>query len=324
MAANKVTIQPNIDDESASRLEARGYEKNWTPVPNRVLSPKVKAAWTAFYRVMGLGEFDPEGSIYTVRAVDSQFKGIVSPSVFREASYLEGGDGEPILHDSLVLRIGDKSIPVSLDLAQMLPGTKTSIRKVKNGKWDETALVATFKEGSTLFTFQFPIRSADWSEKLDAEVLESLLEEGHQEEFLNLVQPLPNPNPKKREGEGGRFQGHFVKVAHFPVGQYRAVSYRTRSTDYGTDYMIQIALDEPFVAPPAREGEEDLLVENWVIMKPNAALKKVFGARPTVSAEHPAVIYVMEHGEWNGYPTAKVRVEIPSFEEPEEALDLNF
>jgi hypothetical protein len=324
MAANaKVTIQPNIDDESASRLEARGYDKAWTAVPNRVLSTQVKAAWTAFYKLMGLGEFDSEGSIYTVRAVDGVYKGIVAPSIFRDATYPEDGEGEPVLMDSLVLRIGNKTLPLSMTLSQMLPGVKGSIRTVKNGKWEEVAVVAAFKEGSTLYTFQFPIRSANWEEKLDPDTLESLLEEENIQAFLDLIQPLPNPSPKKGDG-AGRFLGHFVKVAHFPVGTYKAVAYRSRTTDYGMDYMVQIKLEEPFVAPAPRGEEEEILVDEWVIMKPNAALKRVLGAKPTITPENPAFITILELGEWNGHPTAKLKVEIPSFEKEEEALDLNF
>jgi hypothetical protein len=65
-------------------------------------------------------------------------------------------------------------------------------------------------------------------------------------------------------------------------------------------------------------------ISDWAIVKPNNALKKTLAAEPVIDRENPATLRVIEHGDYNGYPTAKVALKCQAFAEDPEAFALDF
>jgi hypothetical protein len=53
-------------------------------------------------------------------------------------------------------------------------------------------------------------------------------------------------------------------------------------------------------------------------------LKKVLAAEPVIDRENPATLRVLELGEYNGFPTAKVALKCAAFAEDPESFQLNF
>ena len=95
------------------------------------------------------------------------------------------------------------------------------------------------------------------------------------------------------------------------------------------DYFLQAIVNEPFTAPVRQQvdGEwQDVEVEisDYCVVKPNAALKKILAADPEINAEKPAFLAVKEHGEWNGFPTAKCVLKCTAFVHDEESFDIDF
>lgn len=336
----KINVTPVINEESAARLEAKSYEKDWTEVPNRVLPGEVFTALNAIFTELSGGEaLDKEGYTFTVRSQDGILKSILAPSVFRDADYSESGEATP--KDNLVIRWGGSFFPLSLGEtgfsfinANPKSKIKYSLRIEKVGKWDETVLnvAVTNSSAKEMYTFSFPVRSADWENKLDPDVAEVLLEDGKVADLLDYFQLKPNPNAKSSSGSSERLKGHFVKAGYFPVGDYPVTGYRVKTGGkFGPDYLIQVQIPEPFVAPVSMKDDEtgewverEVEISDWAIMKPNTALKRVFSALPQVTPEQPGKIEVYDHSEYNGKPVAKVRVEVSSFEEKEGEIALNF
>ena len=126
-------------------------------------------------------------------------------------------------------------------------------------------------------------------------------------------------------------QGHIIKVAELPIGEYTVTQYRSRETSYGTDYMMQVIVEEPFVATTrvkdeATEewGDAEVEVSGFAIVKPNTALKKLLAAEPIIDETNPATLQVVDHGEWNGYKTAKVNLKCTAFKQDDGSFDIDF
>ena len=71
-------------------------------------------------------------------------------------------------------------------------------------------------------------------------------------------------------------------------------------------------------------GDAEVEVSGFAIVKPNGALKKLLAAEPIIDEQNPATLTVLEHGEWNGFKTAKVNLKCSAFVEDSEAFDLDF
>jgi hypothetical protein len=125
-------------------------------------------------------------------------------------------------------------------------------------------------------------------------------------------------------------QGPFVKVAHLPIGDYVVTTYRTKEGgNYGTDYFLQVKIDEPFTAPVRQQVDGEWTdveteVSDWAIVRPNNALKKTLAAEPVIDRENPATLRVLSHDEYNGFPTAKVMLKCSAFAEDPESFALDF
>jgi hypothetical protein len=88
-------------------------------------------------------------------------------------------------------------------------------------------------------------------------------------------------------------------------------------------------VEEPFTAPVRQQVDGEWLdvdteVSDWAICKPNNALKKVLAAEPIIDRENPAILRVLSHDEYNGFPTAKCVLKCASFVEDPESFDLSF
>ena len=317
-----VKIDVNLSERNRARLESRSYDSNYTDVPNRALPESLRADLGIIYEAL-TGDMLPEDSnTFTVRADGGTFKRLYSPTVFST----EGNEG-------VIVRWGDRDIPVQFTDGKIkVDGAdrkaKFAFKDDQIGKYDEPVLSVSIAKEGTLYTMPFPVRSADWENRMTGDILDALLEESPDKIAENLGVA---GDPSKR-GEGGpSFQGHWIKVAELPLGTYTLTNYRSRETNYGTDYMIQAVIEEPFVAtsrakdPDTEEwGDVEVEVSGFAVIKPNNNLKKLLSAEPIISEEQPATLTVIEHGEFNGFKTVKVALKCTAFAQDADSVELDF
>ena len=316
-----VKINVNLSERNRARLESRPYDNAYTDVPNRVLPEKLRAELGVIYEALTGEEFPETGHTFTVRADNGTFKRLYSPTVF---STEEGGT---------IIRWGERDIPVGFTAGKINVDSankkaKFSFKDDTIGKYEEAVLSASIAKDGTLYTMPFPVRSADWENRMTGDILDVLLEESPEKIVENLGVAV---DPSKR-GEGGpRMQGHIIKVAELPVGEYKLTAYRPRETQFGMDYLIQAIVEEPFVANTRKKdeatdqwGDVEVEVSGFAIVKPNSALKKLLAADPIISEESPATLTVLDHGEYNGFATAKVKLVCSAFVQDDESVVLEF
>lgn len=318
-----VKVNIALDERNRARLETKSYDRAYTDVPNRALPASLKEELTAIHEALTGNELPEEGNTFTVRADNAgTFKRLYSPTVFSTED------------KGLIIRWGTDDIPLSVEGGKIgSPNadkkTKFAFKEEVVGKYNETVLSVSISKSGTLFTMPFPIKAADWENGISPDVLEVLLDE-NPDAIAEQVAIAGDPS-KRGEGNGPRLQGHIIKVAELPIGEYSITGYRVRETNYGTDYLIQAIVEEPFVATTrvkdeATEewGDAEVEVSGFAIVKPNTQLKKLLAADPVIDEANPATLSVLSHGEWNGYKTAKVTLKCTSFKEDESAFDLDF
>jgi len=324
MAVSTFKISPALDDRNRARLESKNYTRAYTDIPNRALPESYQKGLGAIFTALTGEDFPGEGSTFTVRAdANGVFKRLLSPTVFST-----GGKG-------LVIRWGDRDFPLEISpgkitVAGAPKGTKFAFKEETIGKYTEAVLSVSVTADGTLYSLPIPIRSVDYEDKVSADLLDLLLDE-NPEAIAEKVQIASDLSKRgESSGTGERMQGPFVKVAHLPIGDYIVTTYRSKEGgQYGTDYFLQVKVDEPFTAPVRQQvdGEwtdVEIEVSDWCIAKPNNALKKVLAAEPIIDRENPATLRVLEHSEYNGFPTAKVALKCQAFAEDPEAFALDF
>ena len=318
-----VKIDVNLSERNRARLETKTYDSNYTDVPNRALPEALREELGVIYEALTGEDLPTDSNTFTVRADGGTFKRLYSPTVFAT----EGNAG-------VIIRWGDRDIPVAFSDGKITvegaaAKTKFAFKDDLIGKYEEPVLSVSIAKAGTLYTMPFPVRSADWENRVNGDILDALLEESP-DKIAEQLAVAGDPS-KRGEGSGPRLQGHFVKVAEMPLGTYKLTSYRSRETQYGLDYMIQAVVEEPFVATTRVKdevteewGEAEVEISGFCIVKPNNALKKLLAAEPIISEESPAFLTVLEHGEWNGYKTAKVALKCTAFVQDDEAFALDF
>ena len=324
MATSTYKISPALDDRNRARLESKTYTRAYTDIPNRALPETYQTGLGAIFTALTGEDFDGEGSTFTVRAdANGVFKRLYSPTVF---STEEKG---------LVIRWGDRDIPLQVSpgkitVAGVGKGTKFAFKEETIGKFTEPVLTVSTSVDGTLYSLPIPIRSADYEDKVSADLLDLLLDE-NPEAIAEKVQVASDLSKRgENSNSGDRLQGPFVKVAHLPIGEYDVTTYRVKEGgQYGTDYFLQVRVPEPFTAPVRAQVDGEWMdveteVSDWAIVKPNNSLKKTLAAEPVIDRENPATLRVIEHGEYNGFPTAKVLLKCTAFAEDPEAFALDF
>jgi hypothetical protein len=314
-------ILPNLDEKNRARLEARQYTKAYTDIPNRALPVTYKDGLSAIYTGLTGGEFPEEGSTFTVRSdANGTFKRLYSPTVFSTED------------KGLIIRWGDEDIALSVADGKLTApngqkGLKLSFKEEMIGKYTEAVLSVAFSSGGTVFTLPVPIRSADYENRVTSDILDVLLSE-NPDAIADQIAVASDPS-KRGESSGERLQGPFIKVAHMPLGEYKITSYRAKDSEYGMQYYLQAVVNEPFAAPTRQQvdGEwQDVEVEitDFCVVKPNNQLKKVLAADPEITPDKPAFLSVKEHGEWNGFATAKCVLKCSSFVKDDDSFDIDF
>ena len=318
-------IDVNLSERNRARLETKTYESNYTDVPNRALPGNLKEELGVIYEALTGESLPDDSSTFTVRADSGTFKRHYSPSVYST----EGNEG-------VIIRWGDRDIPLTFDSGKIkvegaATKTKFAFKDDTIGKYEEPVLSVSIASSGTLYTMPFPVRSADWENRVSGDVLDALLEESPDKIAENL-QVAGDPSKRGEGGGGPRLQGHIIKVAELPLGTYSITDVRKREHEqYGTMYLLQTSVEEPFVAttrvkdPDTEEwGDAEVEVSGHCVVKPNNALKKLLAADPIVNEENPATLMVIEHGEWNGFKTAKVALKCSAFVQDSEAFALDF
>ena len=317
-----VKIDVNLSEKNRARLETKSYDSAYTDVPNRALPETLKAELGVIYEALFGEELPEDSNTFTVRADNGTFKRLYSPTVFST----EGNEG-------VIIRWGDRDAAVTFAGGKIkIEGGATKLKLAFKdeaiGKYDEPVLSASIAKDGTLYTMPFPVRSADWENRMTGDILDALLDDAPEKIAENLAVAS---DPSKR-GEGGpRLQGPIIKVASMPLGEYQLTAYRPRETQYGTDYMIQAIIPEPFTATTRVKdeiteewGDAEVEVSGFAIVKPNGALKKLLAAEPIISEENPATLHVLDHGEWNGFATAKVQLKCSAFVDSDDSFALDF
>ena len=324
MAIATYKISPALDDRNRARLESKTYSRAYTDIPNRALPETYQKGLGAIFNALTGEDFGGEDSTFTVRAdANGIFKRLYAPTVF---STEEKG---------LVIRWGERDIPLQVSpgkitVAGAPKGTKFSFKEESIGKYTEAVLNVSVTSDGTLYSLPIPIRSADYEDKVSADLLDVLLDESP-ESIAEKVQIASDLSKRgESSGSGERMQGPFVKVAHLPIGDYVVTTYRTKEGgQYGTDYFLQVKVNDPFTAPVRTQVDGEWTdveteVSDWAIVRPNNALKKTLAAEPVIDRDNPATLRVIEHGEYNGFPTAKVLLKCQAFAEDPEAFALDF
>jgi len=322
MATQTFKISPNLDERNRARLESKSYSRAYTDIPNSALPESLRVALNAIFNALTGEDLEESGSTFTVRAdANGVFKRLYSPTVFSTAE------------KGLVIRWGDQDIildvqPGKISTSSAPKGTKFAFKEEQIGKFTEPVLSVSTTFDGTLYTLPIPIRSVDYEDKISADLLDLLLDE-NPEAIAEKVQ-LASDLSKRGEGGGERMVGPFLKVAHLPIGDYKITTYRAKEGgQYGTDYFLQAQVTEPFTAPVRAEVDGEWMdveteVTDWCIVRPNSALKKVLAAEPLITLDSPATLRVLEHGEYNGFPTAKCILKVTAFAEDPDSFDLDF
>ncbi len=324
MAITGYKINPQLDDRNRARLESKTYARAYTNIPNRALPETYQKGLGAIFTALTGEEFGGEDSTFTVRAdANGVFKRLYSPTVFSTEA------------NGLIIRWGERDIPLEMSpgkitVAGAPKGTKFAFKEEQIGKFSDAVLSVSVTSDGTVYTLPIPIRSLDWEDKVSADLLDVLLDENPEAiaEKVQLASDLSKRN--ENSGSGERMQGPFVKVAHLPIGEYEVTTYRAKEGgQYGTDYFLQVRVNEPFTAPVRTQVEGtwtdvETEISDWAIVKPNNALKKTLAAEPVIDRENPATLRVIEHSEYNGFPTAKVALKCQAFAEDVESFSLDF
>lgn len=322
MATQTFKISPNLDERNRARLESKSYSRAYTDIPNSALPESLRVALNAIFKALTGEDLEESGSTFTVRAdANGVFKRLYSPTVFSTAE------------KGLVIRWGDQDISLDIQPGKITTpsapkGTKFAFKEEQIGKFTEPVLsVSTTFEG-TLYTLPIPVRSADYEDKISADLLDLLLDE-NPEAIAEKVQ-LASDLSKRGESSGDRMVGPYVKVASLPIGDYKITTYRKKEGGaYGTDYFLQAQVTEPFTAPVRAEVDGEWTdveteISDWCIVRPNNALKKTLAAEPLITLDSPATLRVISHDEYNGFPTAKVLLKCAAFAEDPDSFNLDF
>ena len=322
MATQTFKISPNLDERNRARLESKSYSRAYTDIPNSALPESLRVALNAIFQALTGEDLEESGSTFTVRAdANGVFKRLYSPTVFSTAE------------KGLVIRWGDQDIildiqPGKITTSSAPKNTKFAFKEEQIGKFTEPVLSVSTTFDGTLYTLPIPIRSADYEDKISADLLDLLLDE-NPEAIAEKVQ-LASDLSKRGEGGGERMVGPFLKVANLPLGDYKITTYRAKEGgQYGTDYFLQAQVTEPFTAPVRAEVDGEWMdveteVTDWCIVRPNSALKKVLAAEPLITLDSPATLRVLSHDEYNGFPTAKVLLKCAAFAEDPDSFNLDF
>ena len=319
-------IDTQLDDKNRARLEARQYDRAYTEVPNRALPETLSEALSIIHKGLTGEELPEQGSTFLVRADNSgTFKRLYSPTVYTNEA-----------QSGLVIRWGDNDIPLSIGEGGVASESgdkkvKYSFKEEQVGKYAEAVLSVSYSQNGTVYSMPFPIKSLDWENPVSADALDVLVDEAP-ENIPGLLAVAPDPSKRGEGGGGPRMEGSIIKIAQLPIGEYEVTTYRSRETQYGIDYMMQVVgINEPFVGVTRKQdentgewGDAEVEIVGQCIVKPNNALKKVLAAEPVITPQDPAKLYVLSHGEYNGYATAKCKLVCNTFQGGDDVFDLDF
>jgi len=319
-------IDTQLDDKNRARLEARSYERTYTEIPNRVLPATLSEALSIVHKGLTGEDLPEQGSTFLVRADNNgTFKRLYSPAVYTNEA-----------QDGLVIRWGDNDIPLNVGEGGVVSQSgdkklKFSFKEEQVGKYSEAVLSVSYSKDGTVYSMPFPIKSADWENPVSADALDVLVDEAPQN-IPSLLAVAPDPSKRGEGSSGPRMEGPIIKIAQLPLGEYQVTTYRSRETQYGTDYLMQVVgIEEPFVGTIRQQdpntgewGDVEAEIVGQCIVKPNNALKKVLSAEPVITPQQPATLIVIEHSEYNGFPTAKCKLVCDTFAKSADTFDLDF
>ena len=304
-----------LSDTDLAALQAKRYLSPYTQIPNSALGPELRRNLNRLYQALTDGEtLADDDFTFTVRAdEDGQFKALYSPCLCRIS---DAADAPP------VIRWGLQTINV-------LSAPKAPLRfsftdKVMTPNYTATYFNVSLAHDSVLLTLQCPVFQANFELPVRADVLSATMDAEPQ----NLAGMLGVFGSSSTV-----FRGFVVKPSQLPLGDWQLIGVKTyEGGQYGPAHVFQAVVppERSFTAMVNEKDSEgnwtqvEKRIEGLCKVKANAALKRAMAAKPVITEEAPATLSVLEHGEFNGYPTAKVSVEFSMLEPDDNRLSLNF
>ena len=314
------SIKVELGEKNQARLEVKRYESDYTNVPNSVLPEALRTNLGVIYEALSGQPLPEDSHTFTVKSEQGKYKRLYKPSLVKSATT-----------ETLCVRWGEAELGLEVEKGKLKPTSSNA--KVRFSFRDEKIsdkltltyfVVSVVGADRVLYTMDLSVIPADFKNPVRSEVLEVLLDDD----------PAAIATSIGTLGEGGeRLQGPIIKAAFLPLGTYSVVGYRSYENEkYGTQYSLQIFVpeDKKFEAPVNRKNDNDeweavqTPIEGFAQVKSNTYLKKFLGAAPIITEEKPAQLTVVDHGEWNGHPTAEVELVCAEYEEDEGALALSF
>ncbi len=285
-----------------ARLQARVYERNYTPVPNSALPKTILASLDAiFTELTGGRQLSLADSTLLVKANEGVFARMFTPlfAVNEETGKFTIKWGTELLDLDVV---DNKLVPVGN------PTTKLVFKASKfnfSGRGDDVCVIAQLKVGADQVRMPLAVRPIDWNVPLDADEFEAAFEED-----INSLLPMLAQTKAGATGSNAN-AGSSGTVLSFkdlePAQSYSVTGYREVKTSYGINHILTLA-----------NG-----VECWG----HSSVKNVLLAGPVITPEQPAILSIISRKELNdGKFKVVAAIQVTAFEETDEDdfLLLNF
>lgn len=311
------SVKVELGQKNCARLEQKQYGEDYTNIPNTALPEGHREQLGYIYQALTGEPLPVNGSTYTVKSEDGVFRRLYTPALVKSEE------------NQLMIKWGDTSIPLEVvDGKLKSEKTKSKIRfSFKDDQIKEdvtlTYLILTVTANKVLYILDCPVIQADYENPVRCEVLNVLLDEDPNEitEHIGVM-----------GGDSIRLQGPIIKTASLPDGEYQVTGFRRfENKKYGPRYTLQVVIPASFKAEVNRKNDKDewesvetTIEPGYAQVKANSQLRRALSADPVIDEENPATLEVIEHGEFNGYATAKVKLIPSSYEEDESSLKLSF
>lgn len=321
---NKIDI--GLEGKNSARLAMKEYSREYTNVPNSVLPEFLRNDLSEVYSFLTGSELPLNDYTFLIKAKDGRFSKVYSPAVYVSK-----------LDNSLVIKWGANFIPVVIaDGALKLSNgkkCKLTFKQEKVNGYDNPVLSLVFTNSDKqTYSMAFPVRLVSLDDEITSDELEVFLENEEISSLMDAIQEQPSSDNSESDsynGSGEKLLGDIIKVSDLPVGQYQITAIRRYKNSYGIQHLLQTSVEDvsALVSSQNDDGnwsKEEKVSNGKVILKANNRLNKLLLSDPVVSKEKPAILRVLEVGEFNGYRTVKVDLECDEYTVDKDILDLNF
>lgn len=308
-------VKIEISQANIQYLKTKLFTDDKFPIPNNSLDKKTYEGLNKLHKaLMGEG-ISPKGSTYTVKTDGKgNYQSLYKPLL---AKY---EDGQPFL------KFGDHNIPLTSALEpEAVKDSDVSVGFTD--KNNRAYFTLSLLDNKTFYTMELPVFQSDTKNPASAEALSNMLESNP-----SAIADVLGVFGSDYQG----FKGYSIPVSSLPLGEYKIVGFDSYDNGvYGKSYYFHTLLPdtlEPFEAPVSVKADdgtwekENKLISKTAKVKGNNPMKNYMKhLDPVITEEQPATLHVLEHGTFNGYPKATVRMEFcKSVNDPNVSLSLGF